>query len=470
MEIIESANGNRYFYEPSTGYISICPLQKDTITNGDISHNKKVSYLIARNLIQTQNENCIKYRALRKDDIENAILNTHQIIFEVTDRCNLDCYYCGYGELYDNHDERHTSNMNFDTFKTLYDYLKNLWETSSNKGCSYLRISFYGGEPLCNFPLIEAAVEYTKKNPIRNKNILYSMTTNGVLLNKYMPFLAEHDFQLLLSLDGDAESDSYRTFHNGKASFETVVSNIDKLANSFPLYFAKSVKINSVLHNRNSINKIEKFIYSRYGKHPLISELNMFGIAKSKRHEFWKLYKSKTQDFKNLTENEKRNLRHHSSYYTAYQKWLFESLTTVYQDSLTNVLTEEYVTTKRSKQPILPTKTCIPFDRKIFVTVNGKLYPCERIGNEFRFGVISDHTVSIDYDNIITTYNQLFEKYIGSCLKCKIKDFCSVCVVSDIEGYKNCNKYSTAETSSIFAFFENYPESLNYIIKNVDVL
>ncbi len=36
--------------------------------------------------------------------IANQLRNLRQITFEVTDRCNLKCKYCGYGEFYDNYD------------------------------------------------------------------------------------------------------------------------------------------------------------------------------------------------------------------------------------------------------------------------------------------------------------------------------------------------------------------------------
>lgn len=110
---------------------------------------------------------------MKTEDIEDAIFNTHQIIFEVTDRCNLKCRYCGYGELYSNYDERLGEDMSFDTFKTLYNYFAQLWAKSSRHGSTYLRISFYGGEPLCNFALIEDAVNYVKNHPIDNKNNLF---------------------------------------------------------------------------------------------------------------------------------------------------------------------------------------------------------------------------------------------------------------------------------------------------------
>ena len=35
--------------------------------------------------------------------VKDSIANLRQLVFEVTDACNLRCKYCGYGELYSDH-------------------------------------------------------------------------------------------------------------------------------------------------------------------------------------------------------------------------------------------------------------------------------------------------------------------------------------------------------------------------------
>jgi uncharacterized protein len=43
---------------------------------------------------------------LNSDHIAFALANLPQIVFEVTDACNLKCKYCAYGEFYDDYDQR----------------------------------------------------------------------------------------------------------------------------------------------------------------------------------------------------------------------------------------------------------------------------------------------------------------------------------------------------------------------------
>ena len=47
-----------------------------------------------------------------------------------------------------------------------------------------LEIDFFGGEPLMNFDVVKELVEYGRKvEKEHNKNIRFTMTTNGVLLD-----------------------------------------------------------------------------------------------------------------------------------------------------------------------------------------------------------------------------------------------------------------------------------------------
>lgn len=83
--------------------------------------------------------------------IKESLLNLKQLTFEVTDGCNLQCKYCGYGELYEGHDKRESKCLSVSKAKLLIDYLVSLWKTGHQKSLRPLTyISFYGGEPLMN--------------------------------------------------------------------------------------------------------------------------------------------------------------------------------------------------------------------------------------------------------------------------------------------------------------------------------
>ncbi|MDR2127376.1 MAG: hypothetical protein LBP63_11190 [Prevotellaceae bacterium] len=93
---------------------------------------------------------------LTADNITFAMANLNQLVFEVTDVCNLQCKYCGYGELYDDHDKREDKMLPTKKAIRLIDYLAEFWKSKINTSAqSVIYISFYGGEPLLNMPFME---------------------------------------------------------------------------------------------------------------------------------------------------------------------------------------------------------------------------------------------------------------------------------------------------------------------------
>ena len=125
-------------------------------------------------------------------------------------------------------------------------------------------ISFYGGEPLLNMPFIESIVEYIGKLNCRFRDFTFSMTTNALLLERYMDFLVTNRFMLLISLDGDDYNTSYRVSKGDKPAYADIIRNIDALRNKYPAYFEQNVNFNAVLHNRNSVSEIYHFFKVRY--------------------------------------------------------------------------------------------------------------------------------------------------------------------------------------------------------------
>lgn len=126
--------------------------------------------------------------------------------------------------------------------KNIIDYLYQLWNENSANGISVpVTVGFYGGEPLLNVILIQQIVEYIEQLPFARKRFYYNMTTNAMLLDKYMDFLVEKEFRLLISLDGDEEGHSYRVDASGKNSFQRVFKNIKLLQEKYPEYFERYV-------------------------------------------------------------------------------------------------------------------------------------------------------------------------------------------------------------------------------------
>jgi len=261
---------------------------------------RKYSMLRENGFFDTLDQEATLDVVITAADIERILANTKIVTFETTDKCNLKCAYCGYGKFYENYDRRENKNLDTKVAKRLLTYLQNLWNSPLN--CSHDRniyIGFYGGEPLLNFPFIEEIIHYLKNLPMLHNRFSFSMTTNGLLINKYMDFLAEHNFNLLISLDGDETSNGYRVFKNGKPAYKTILENVLALKKVYPEYFRSKVNFNAVLHNKNSVSQVFHYFKNTFSKSPSISSLNTSGIKEGQKETFWKTYSNLEESLHN---------------------------------------------------------------------------------------------------------------------------------------------------------------------------
>lgn len=356
--------------------------------------------------------------------ILHNIIYLPQIVFEVTDACNLRCKYCGYGGLYEGYDKREDKFMAFEVSKSILDYLFNIWKSNCSRGiCNPVTIGFYGGEPLLNMPLVRDIVDYVGRQGEMGKKFFFNMTTNAMLLDRYVDYLVEHEFRLLISLDGDKEGQGYRVDANGNNSFDRVISNIKLLQTKYPDYFDKFVMFNSVLHNKNSVELIYHFIRNTFGKEPSISPLNNSGVRYDKIDEFKRTYKNITDSIEQASDCEalKAELFVKNPATARLLDYLYYSSGNVYSTYNSLLINPNTQTNHK-------TGTCTPFSKKMFVTVNGKILQCERIHHNYTLGTVDDKGVHLDYDYIAERHNLFTNKFVQQCNTCANRSSCKQCV------------------------------------------
>ena len=409
---------------------------------------------------------------LTPNNIRYALANLPLLTFEVTDACNLKCKYCGYGEFYNDYDERKDQNLPFEYARQLLDYLADYW--NSNRNISSDRnvyIGFYGGEPLLNMTFVKKVVDYVEKMPVHHRHLSFAMTTNAILLDKHMDFLAEKQFNLLISLDGNAFNDGYRVDKAGNPSFDRVVRNVNLLRERHPDYFRQRVNFNSVLHNRNSVQDIHDFFKREYDKIPSIGELNNMGIREDKRELFNMTYRNQVESLMQSEHYEEIDKERFisSPTYQSVCTFLHQYCDFVYRDY--NELL--YGKTKESGWI---TGTCMPFGKKMFVTVNGKILPCERIGQQFALGTVNENGVALDFDEIAKKYNQYFAKLESQCDGCFNRKSCVQCIfnLEDLDNNPICNgcmNHSDFESykAQNMAFITANPEAYYRLMEEVIV-
>ena len=412
---------------------------------------------------------------ITSEDVRRCLSNSPQLTFEITDTCNLKCEYCGYGKFYSDYDERKSTRLSPQRAKALLDYLGSLWRSELNVSHNQnVYISFYGGEPLMNVPFIKEIISYVEELDCPSRSFTFNMTTNGILLDRYIDYLVEKKVRLLISLDGDRYNTSYRVDHRGVNAFDRIVKNVDLVRARYPDYFEQSVNFNAVLHNRNSVESIYEFFQTRYGKVPSIGELNNSGIRPEMREEFNRTYQSSTESLmqsEHYSEIERGMFLKSPTYHSA-TLFLMQHSEHAYRDY--NELL--FGKAKQDDELTIPTGTCLPFGKKIFVTVNGKILPCERIGHQFALGHVDDLGVHLDFEAIADRYNGYYRKMNPQCSACHNRKACSQCVfnLGDIDGPKapRCLGFMSKQDAEHYRgtqlrFFQENPEAYHKIIIEV---
>lgn len=450
---IEIENCGRYSKEEIEYYYQKYLLLKESGYFSEIDQKEKLS------------------AGIQPDTIKKTLANVKQVTFEVTDRCNLDCAYCGYGKFYWDYDQRENKNLDIRTAQRLLDYLLELWNSPMNRSHDRnIYISFYGGEPLLDFSFITKIVDYINRLDARHNRFTFSMTTNGILLEKYMDFLYENNFNLLISLDGNKNNNAYRVFKNGQPAYETILQNVKALQKKYPGYFSDRVNFNAVLHNKNSVSDIYHFFMEHFSKTPSIGALNTTGIKESQKQEFWKTYS-------NISES-----LYQSEDYSLIEKDMFVRLPNTQEVMLflhhfNEFCFNNYNDLMYSKSDVkrVPTGTCLPFSKKIYMTVNGKILACERIGQQFDLGYVTHDRVELDFNRIAEKYNAYYDKIRKLCVACYNADVCKQCIfnLGTIDDKKPvCNglmdeKDYSNYLSSLTGYIEEQPETYSKILKEV---
>lgn len=130
----------------------------------------------------------------------------------VTEECNLTCNYCYM------HNKKTLM-----TKDVLHKFMKNIHVLMSAYNCDKYHISYFGGEPLMNWDLVKYAIEYFKKDPRLDSQVLI---TNGILLTdkeKY-DFIRSSGCGISLSFDG-LWNEENRPMVGGQSSFDHYIKH-----------------------------------------------------------------------------------------------------------------------------------------------------------------------------------------------------------------------------------------------------
>lgn len=182
---------------------------------------------------------------------------TNYTIFTTTD-CNARCYYC--------YEKGCTKiSMTEETADKTVDFIM-------NQSCGRnVRITWFGGEPLCNMDVIGRISKRLRENEVSFESV---MVSNGYLFDEEMIKEAVNEWNLKgvqITLDGTEEvyncSKSY--IYKEDSAYQKVLSNIEKaLASGIRV----SLRMNLSLHNADNLLELIEELGTRFkNQHGLLN-------------------------------------------------------------------------------------------------------------------------------------------------------------------------------------------------------
>jgi len=153
-----------------------------------------------------------------------------KVVLHLTTSCNLRCKYC-----YAPHAKRAT--MSIETARKAIDL-------AVAEGRRSACVSYFGGEPLLKFEMIEELTRYAHEAGRRaGARMHFRLSTNGTLFDEeILSFCRDHNVLFAISLDGDREAhDAQRVFKGGKGSFDAVDGKLDMILRYNPYTVVTSV-------------------------------------------------------------------------------------------------------------------------------------------------------------------------------------------------------------------------------------
>jgi len=391
----------------------------DLICNNENTYShKNIEWLIENGFLSSNKVKEILHPAneILEDYINNKI---PMITLQVTQQCNLRCEYCTYSGSYDNR-EHTNQKMTFEMAKKGIDFL-----IDHSSDLKNIAVGFYGGEPLIEFELIKKTIEYVKENAV-GKEVLFTITTNGTLINKnIIEYFYKNNVNLMISLDGPKEIyDKSRKFaFNSCGTFDRVMENINLIKKDFPEYL-KNMSFNAVTDPQNDVGCVCKFFNDfesfRDGQIMYSEVANYYSKKEVRTSE--KYYEVINYEYFKLLLSKLKKL---DVKYTS--KILFGRFDNMCQLYSILRLSEKLPDKLHHGGP------CIPGAQRLFLNVHGDFYPCERVSESSSTVKIGNLEQGLDMNKIseILNIGKLSEE---NCKKCWAIRFCSLCVAAADDG------------------------------------
>ncbi|MCL2286450.1 MAG: radical SAM protein [Firmicutes bacterium] len=388
-----------------------------------------------------------------------------QLIIQTGQRCTLNCSYCTYAGGYEYQREHSQKTMPLPLMlKTIDFFMARSWESES------VTISLYGGEALLDFENIRASVEYVKEN-YNGRQINYGMTTNGTVISpEIAKFLDENNFSINISLDGPKEiHNSSRVFLDGTGSYDKIMENMEFLKIEYPKLY-KNIRFMSVVAPGvdfscvNMFFDAEDIMEGRNASHSLVNEFN------AKNEVIYDDKYTVTYNYQQM-----------KVLLSALGKYSADKVSTLFKSNLSTIerVHKTFSGGLGASESAHPGGPCVPGVMRLYVDVDGNLYPCEKVNECSDVMRIGNIEVGFDLDKAYALLN-VGKTTAKECLDCWNFSHCELCCCASDGGIElsrktrlmRCNgaKYRTYEIlQAICLLLENgYDFDHGKIIERAD--
>ncbi|MDF2540588.1 MAG: Cys-rich peptide radical maturase CcpM [Herbinix sp.] len=345
--------------------------------------------------------------------------NIQQITLQVTQNCNLRCGYCAYSGNYEQR-VHNNKTMDFETAKKCIDY-----GMKHSANTDMISIAFYGGEPLLQIELIKKCIEYINAN-YPEKEIMYTTTTNGTLLTEdIVNYFESIDFNVNISLDGPQDiHDKQRKFADGRGSFQLIFKNLQNIKENHPEFY-KKVTFNTVISPTSDLKCVKDFFKAETVLEDRIIRKNTVSNLGSTTPIVYNDY-------------------YYITYRYEFMKVLLNLIGEI-DNSLISPLFSNEISQYKTFYERLSTRSelpevahhggpCVPGARRLFINVEGDMYPCERVSETSDAMKIGHIDTGIDTDKASELIN-IGNLTKDECLSCWNLLYCGMCAAfADMNG------------------------------------
>jgi|GEM_PF-4466349 uncharacterized protein len=341
----------------------------------------------------------------------------YHVTIELTKKCNLRCRYC-----FSSHLDNTIDNCDFNSnnISQMTDYLVRI------AGSRHVSMSFYGGEPLLNYNIINKILNDAKIKGMKLSSV--SLTTNLTILNEdVISILIKHNIKLLVSLDGYAEiHDLNRLFMTGKGSHAIVVRNLRKLMNSG--FNKDNLNINCVVSPFTDLSKLIDYISTELSSlidGDVFSKIGFSFICENNSSK--RYIDTVPQECRLPTSLDYEAIINALDIFNVYAniiktpEQLF--VRNIWKKRIDKVLIMLF---GQIDNYDISVNLCYPGDTQCYVSTEGKVYTCNFLCNqdELQIGTLEQGLIEPYCENLFLASQRLLEQ----CHFCWNKLFCSPCL------------------------------------------